>query len=188
MVPPTAEFRIRPASVRVLGGWCTVCYGMATRPDATDRAGVSPPGSTDIDTVEGDEATADPAESGTERTFEPILVASLVVGFVFGAVTVIAMYAMFPRTSEGWMLPLSKDSSWHPPILAVASALVLIVAYVTLRRRGAVEIADRLFLGYAAALAAAGGLEIAREMLFIVRAHVPENLGVSLRETTRFLG
>jgi hypothetical protein len=131
---------------------------MATRPDVT---------------AERDDAPSGPAESGEERTFESILVASLVVGFVFGAATVIAVYAMFPRTSEGWILSLAKDNSWHPPIVAMASALVLIVVYVALRRRGAVEIADRIFLGYVAALATAAGLEITREMLFIVRAHIP---------------
>jgi hypothetical protein len=171
---------------------------MATRPDAADRAGLSRPdpgssletmretGSTNFDAVERDDATADAAEPAEERTFEPILLASLIVGFVFGAATAIAMYAMFPKTSEGWMLPLSKDASWHPPILAIVSALLLIVAYVSLRRRGAVEIADRLFLGYVGALSTAAGLEVAREMWIMVRAHAAANLGASLWEMTRF--
>jgi hypothetical protein len=88
-------------------------------------------------------------------------------------------------TAQGWMLPLANQKSWNPPILLVASAVVMVVAYVTLRRRGAVEVADRIFLGYVAALAMAAGVEIAREMFFIVRDHVPQNLGVTMRRTHR---
>jgi hypothetical protein len=88
-------------------------------------------------------------------------------------------------TAQGWILPLAQQKSWNPPILLVASAVVMVVAYVTLRRRGAVEVADRIFLGYVAAIAMAAGVEIAREMFFIVRDHVPQNLGVAMRRTHR---
>ena len=130
-----------------------------------------------------EDVTSEPPDSDDERSFEPILAASVVLGFVFGGVTMIAMFAMFPMTAQGWMLPLANQKSWNPPILIVASAVVMVVAYVTLRRRGAVEVADRIFLGYVAALAMAAGVEIAREMFFIVRAHVPQNLGVTMRRT-----
>jgi len=142
-------------------------------------------GSTDLDAVEREDATSEPPDSDDERSFEPILAASVVLGFVFGGVTMIAMFAMFPMTAQGWMLPLANQKSWNPPILLVASAVVMVVAYVTLRRRGAVEVADRIFLGYVAALAIAAGVEIAREMFFIVRAHVPQNLGVTMRRMHR---
>jgi hypothetical protein len=97
----------------------------------------------------------------------------------------IAMFAMFHMTAQGWILPLAQQKSWNPPILLVASAVVMVVAYVTLRRRGAVEVADRIFLGYVAAIAMAAGVEVAREMFLIVRDHVPQNLGVAMRRTHR---
>ena len=128
-----------------------------------------------------EDVTSEPPDSDDERSFEPIRAASVVLGFVFGGVTMIAMFAMFHMTAQGWMLPLAKQKSWNPPILLVASAVVMVVAYVTLRRRGAVEVADRIFLGYVAAIAMAAGVEIAREMFFIVRDHVPQNLGVAMR-------
>jgi hypothetical protein len=127
--------------------------------------------------------TSEPPDSDDERSFEPILAASVVLGFVFGGATMIAMFAMFHMTAQGWMLPLAQQQSWNPPILLVASAVVMVVAYVTLRRRGALEVADRIFLGYLAAIVMAAGVEIAREMFFIVRDHVPQNLGVAMRRT-----
>ena len=130
-----------------------------------------------------DDVTSEPPHSDDERSFEPILAASVVLGFVFGGVTMIAMFAMFQMTAQGWMLPLAQQKSWNPPILLVASAVVMVVAYVTLRRRGAVAVADRIFLGYVAAIAMAAGVEIAREMFFIVRDHVPQNLGVAMQRT-----
>jgi hypothetical protein len=117
-------------------------------------------------------------DSGLERYVDPVFIGSCLVGVALGAVTVIVVHALFPTTADGWILSLAKADAWKPPAVLIVSGILILALYVAGRSIGAVQLADALVLGYVGALVLAAVCAISQEMFFMIRAHVPENLGV----------
>jgi hypothetical protein len=75
--------------------------------------------------------------------------------------------------------PPSRGHYWEGPTAIVASALVLVVSYLVIRRRAGRQAGDWLVLGYAIAMLLLTGLVLTSEAVELLHAHVgPATFGV----------
>ena len=100
---------------------------------------------------------------------EAILAVSAIFGFLVGGFTVAGAFELYPP---------AKGDVWPIPTLAVASVVVVLLLYLIAARLGVLRVGDWLVLGYAGALVLAASVVMTREVVWTLRAHVPENLGV----------
>lgn len=100
---------------------------------------------------------------------EPGLVVSSGAGFCVGAVTAGWTWALYPP---------QKDHLWPMAMVSSASIVLVLLVYLVAVRLDVRRAGELLVLGYAIALSAAATLAVSREIAGMVRARVPESIGV----------
>jgi hypothetical protein len=106
---------------------------------------------------------------------EPGLMIACVVGFGVGAVTVWMVGELYPP-AHNHLTPMATVAT-----LSIVAILILyfVSAGLDVRQAG-----DWLIIGYVVALVLAASFAVGREMMWIVRDHVPENVGMKTTAAT----
>jgi len=106
---------------------------------------------------------------------EPGLMIACVVGFGVGAVTVWMVGQLYPPAHDH-LTPMAT--------VATSSIVLVLILYFLSAGLDIRQAGEWLIVGYAVALVLAASFAVGREMMWTVRDHMPENVGVKTTAAT----